>query len=359
MPRFGPLIAEFSRGSRVEHVPVLVVEATASMTKDQKPYGRYVFRDRSGTVPGIRWEHQVGSDEAGAIAYLSGAVEEFRGSVQVKVAELTLLPAPSELVYERLRAAVDASRLAGLVELLQEAKATLPAVFWRCFELTVGHDPFDLEGPFWTFAAAQSKHHAEHGGLAWHVLTMYQLAGAVAAPYPKLDVALLKLAVLTHDLGKLDCYEMGAAGARQLSLDRSVGHTSYGMARVLAAIAAIRASGAEFSVADEENLLHCIASHHGRLDWGAVREPATPEAAALHAIDLLDSQLRGGTDPRPEGPPDRGPAATAAAAPAPAAPPGAEPDPFDDAPPADDDPFSCDDDDPFAEGSAPQQPSLF
>ncbi|NUQ00824.1 MAG: HD domain-containing protein [Armatimonadetes bacterium] len=344
MPRFGPPIQDFARGSKVEAVPVVVAEASAMLTKDQKPYGKYVLRDQTGTIPGIWWDHQVDAAETGAIALVTGTVDEYRGAPQFRMADLRLLELPGPEVLDRLQCGLDPALQRELLGLLKQARESLPECFWLVFVEALGHDPFDLGAPFWNYAAAQSKHHANRGGLAWHVLTMYAHVEAVAAPYPKLDRALLKLAVLTHDLGKLDCYEMGAVGARQLSLDRTVGHTSYSMSRVCAALGRLRERGVEISREDEENLLHCIAGHHGRKEWGAVCEPATPEAAALHALDYLDSQVRGLTDPRPCLPPERGTAPKAVAV-------AEEPEA---------DPFLDDTDDPFDEPSdRPSQPSLF
>ena len=36
---------------------------------------------------------------------------------------------------------------------------------------------------------------------------------------------------------------------------------------------------------------HLIASHHGTLEFGSPKVPMTPEAQALHLIDMLDSKM--------------------------------------------------------------------
>lgn len=341
MPELGPTIDRLTNGERVTNVPVQIADATAHTTRDDKPFARYVLRDRTGSINAIWWGHTLDTAEAGAAALASGQVSEYRGDPQLKLDTLELVTDPRPEFLERLVTDIGDARRRELLRTLQAAKQTLPPTFWAIFEATLGEDPFDLGGRFWTYAAGQSKHHFERGGLAWHVLTMLAHVEALAQHYPGLDVDLLKLAVLVHDLGKLDCYEMGAAGARQLSLDRTVGHTTYGIARVLAAITALRAQGQDISAADEEALLHCIAAHHGRQDWGATVEPATPEAHALHALDLLDSQIRGGLDRRQAPAPDRGA--------------GAEPSGPDE---VEDERFVMDKDDPFSE-PPDSQPSLF
>jgi len=351
----GPQVEQFTRGSRIEGVPVMVVEASTSLTKDQKPFTRYLLKDRTGTIPGIRWDHQADENELGSLALVAGTVDEYRGSPQLKVTDLRVVEEPGNDLIARCTTSIPQSLRDFLMQTMAAARDDLPEVFWAIFSRALGHDPLDADGDFWSFAAGQSKHHSEHGGLAWHVLTMYAEVDGFAAFYPKLDVDLLKLAVLTHDIGKLDCYVMGAAGARMLELDKTVGHTSYSMQRVFAAIQELRREGWTIHPEDEHNLLHAIAAHHGRKEWGAVQEPESPEAAALHALDLLDSQVRGKSDPRTEPFPDRGgkPKSAQVARPAPQP----EPNPEDEV----DDPFLVDEDDPFDDDppARPSQPTLF
>ena len=38
-------------------------------------------------------------------------------------------------------------------------------------------------------------------------------------------------------------------------------------------------------------LIHMILSHHGKMEYGAVKSPATREAYVLHILDELDSKL--------------------------------------------------------------------
>lgn len=41
----------------------------------------------------------------------------------------------------------------------------------------------------------------------------------------------------------------------------------------------------------QRHLKHLILSHHGELEFGAVRVPHTPEAMALHYADNLDAKM--------------------------------------------------------------------
>ncbi|MFR3808616.1 MAG: hypothetical protein ACLTX3_06620 [Lachnospiraceae bacterium] len=51
------------------------------------------------------------------------------------------------------------------------------------------------------------------------------------------------------------------------------------------------ASGLPYDQEKIRLLKHCIASHHGKLEYGAVTMPATKEAMLLHEIDMIDSRM--------------------------------------------------------------------
>ena len=50
-------------------------------------------------------------------------------------------------------------------------------------------------------------------------------------------------------------------------------------------------SMSEAVMQDEERdeIGHLILSHHGRRDWGAIQEPKTAEAWALHLADMASA----------------------------------------------------------------------
>jgi 3'-5' exoribonuclease len=48
-----------------------------------------------------------------------------------------------------------------------------------------------------------------------------------------------------------------------------------------------------FPDAKLQQLLHCIISHHGELEWGSPKRPKTIEALVLHHVDNLDAKVKG------------------------------------------------------------------
>ena len=47
----------------------------------------------------------------------------------------------------------------------------------------------------------------------------------------------------------------------------------------------------EFPIEIKNMLQHFMVSHHGEMDKGALRRPASPEAIVLHYLDELDARL--------------------------------------------------------------------
>ncbi|MFW5751695.1 MAG: 3'-5' exoribonuclease YhaM family protein [Planctomycetota bacterium] len=134
--------------------------------------------------------------------------------------------------------------------------------------------------------AATALHHARPGGLAEHTLAMVDLAQDLAQRYSQVDLDLLRAGALLHDLGKID--ELAWQGCfAYTSRGNLLGHIALGIERLEQLIATLP----DFPRALHDRLIHMLLSHHGRLEHGALREPAFLEAWLLHAIDDLDATV--------------------------------------------------------------------
>lgn len=130
--------------------------------------------------------------------------------------------------------------------------------------------------------AAQKMHHNYVGGLLLHIHECLQFAKSVLKnTYQKVDKELIIAACITHDLGKMFEYNINVETAeveRNKDFDNSwLSHIYYGFSW---------ANNNGFS-----ELAHIIASHHGRIDWGAMVEPETTEARLFHHIDDMSAYL--------------------------------------------------------------------
>jgi len=146
-----------------------------------------------------------------------------------------------------------------------------------------------LYGLFWKkygkeFARAKGgvrRHHSSDGGLLLHTYMTMRIALFLGDLYG-LDLEVLLLTSLLHDIGKID--EIGDNSfTREGDL---LGHT---VLSLLKAEELCREAG--YTGKRKANLLHCIAAHHGELEFGAPVSPKTMEAFVLHIADLADSKI--------------------------------------------------------------------
>ena len=148
-------------------------------------------------------------------------------------------------------------------------------------QITTAHQ----EG-FHVWPAARAVHHAYRGGLLEHVLSMAQAGRTLAVHYganPDLVVA----GAILHDIGKLQELDYQATTTTYSRDGNLVGHITLGAVIVHQACSAI----AGFPETLRSELLHLVASHHGRRELGSPVEPLSLEAFILAAVDELDARV--------------------------------------------------------------------
>ena len=140
---------------------------------------------------------------------------------------------------------------------------------------------------FLIYPAAVKMHHNYIGGLAYHTLTMCDLAKAFAGFYDCVDLDLLVAGALLHDVSKVIEFK-GPVDSEYSIRGQLLGHL------VLGAIE-IDKTAEKLGLLDQEEVMlleHMLISHHGQPTYGACKKPETPEALLLWIIDTIDSKLR-------------------------------------------------------------------
>lgn len=135
--------------------------------------------------------------------------------------------------------------------------------------------------------AAQKIHHNIRAGLLYHTYRMLLSAEAAARAYPETDVEMVKAGVALHDIGKLEEMTASDLGFGEFTADGTLfGHLYLGTRM-------IERYGEKLG-ADEKtvkHLMHIVASHHGKKEFGAIQIPQTTEAYIVSELDMLDAQL--------------------------------------------------------------------
>jgi len=133
--------------------------------------------------------------------------------------------------------------------------------------------------------AAISIHHNWVGGLLEHVLEVLRYCELSAELFPELNKDLLITGALLHDIGKLE----------EMEMTTRIKGTNKGMFSGHVVLGSIFVSNKmdELGIDEEtkNKVLHMMVSHHGKIEYGALKEPMFPEAIALHYADESSSKI--------------------------------------------------------------------
>jgi 3'-5' exoribonuclease len=222
-------------------------------------------------------EAEVAGIAKGSVVHVVAKVSSYRDAKQLEVRDIRTLPRetadwssllPSvgdvEPYWKRLdelRTAIRGPRLRAVLDLFY-CDETFRHRFEQCPAATIGH-------------------HAELGGLLRHTWEVAFVGRSIAKVYRRADPDLVVAGAMLHDIGKLESYRW--AGAFETTEAGSlIGHVALGMMMVERRL---QEAPGTCTATERLILLHLIASHHGRLEFGATAPPMTLEAEILHFAD--------------------------------------------------------------------------
>lgn len=252
--------------------------------------GQYLFvalADRTGEIEGKLWD---GAPEAAArfaegdVVRVTGKVDSYRGKLQVQIA--TIVPCPEgEYDPEDFVARTDKD-LGELIKQLQGAILSVGNEHLKAL-LMAFFKPKSFLERFVECPAAKAMHHPFLGGLGEHVTSVVRLCERLCEVHPRIDRDLLLTGAILHDIGKL----------RELDLAPAIEYTDEGelLGHVVVGTLMVADKIAELPDFPEElrlRVLHMLVSHHGELEYGSPKTPATLEAVALNLIENVDAKVQ-------------------------------------------------------------------
>lgn len=256
-------------------------------SKHDKDYLSLTLMDKTGELDGKVWEPadpMIEEVSEGDYVVVSGRVNDYNGRPQANIKELRkasegtfdesdFIPTTrfdTEKMYSKLLKLVDSIKAPYMKELL-ESFFVKDEAFIKNFK---------------KHSAAKSVHHGFSGGLLEHTLSVAELCSDLAAHYDYLDRDLLVTAGLCHDIGKV---EELSGFPQNIYTDEGqlLGHIVIGTWMVRDHIADIP----DFPEKKKNELLHCILSHHGKLEYGSPKVPMLVEAEALQFADNIDAKM--------------------------------------------------------------------
>ncbi len=277
----------------------LVLERNEKKTANGDPFAVLTLGNASGRIDTAPiWSDKLtwadGADR-GKVVQAIGDVALYGRNGTAKrqlalTAPLRVLPDNQVDVLSFLQSVGDTTRLWDWVDKQRTSmeSATLKSVV----DLFFANDEFRVR--FERAPASTGGHHAVIGGLLLHTYEVASIARATART-TRANRDLVFAGAMLHDIGKVEAYEVGAAGFTPSPCGLLLGHVVLGALMLERALARLG-----YQVCSEGQLLelqHMILSHHGTLEFGSPVQPMTLEAEIVHwadessakAADMMDS----------------------------------------------------------------------
>ena len=270
-------------GDTVNHF-LMIKSATSSVASNGKPFMTLVLQDVSGDIEAKLWD-ATSDDEAAyvgeAVVKVEGDISSYRGKKQLRMKNIRLATERDPYNISDLvpTAPMEISELVDKVtQYIFEIKNPTMQRITRA--LVKKH-----QTAFFEYPAAMKNHHDYFSGLAYHVVSMLDLAKAIATLRPELDTDLLYAGIILHDMGKVT--ELSGPNSTSYTLEgKLLGHISIMANEISETARLLEIDGEEVVL-----LQHMILSHHSKGEWGSPKPPLIREAEVLHMIDNLDAKL--------------------------------------------------------------------
>ncbi|RLQ97303.1 3'-5' exoribonuclease YhaM [Falsibacillus albus] len=276
-------VLHYDIGDQVD-LYLLIKTSTKATASNGKPFLTLILQDKSGDIEAKLWD---ASDEdekmyqAQTIVRVNGDLQNYRGRQQLKIRQI------------RPATAVDGMEISDFLETAPVSKDEINSkVTQYIFEMknpniqrVTRYLLKKYQTEFMEYPAATKNHHEFISGLAYHVVSMLDLAKAIAGLYPSLDKDLLYAGIILHDLGKV--IELSGPISTTYTIEGNLlGHITIMINEIGKAAEELGINGEEIVV-----LQHLVLSHHGKPEWGSPKPPMIKEAEILHYIDNLDAKM--------------------------------------------------------------------
>ncbi|MDD3040445.1 HD domain-containing protein [Bacteroides sp.] len=261
---------------------VVVKQSNVSVARNGSKYVDMKIFDGEKELYGKIWDHKDLPPQVNEVIKIQAILGEYNNNPQLTIkkwriaAENEYSPAEFLPVYQGDRIDLFCKLLAEQNKIMnQDLKNLLSSVL-------VTWENEIIEAP-----AAIGHHHVYIGGLLVHTCSVLQLALNIAENDPDyINMDLIRVGAILHDIGKIRTYDW-EGNSFEVSDD---GHF---LDHIIVGILMIQEKTKELNVPWEttRKLLHIIASHHGKFEWGSPVEPSTKEALIIHQADLADGTI--------------------------------------------------------------------
>ena len=268
----------------------MVKSAGIKVGSNKKQYFDVLLGDKTGEVNSKKWDISeretpvLAAIKEGDIIKVRAQVTDWQGQTQLRIGRIRMsnpedgldvsdyiktAPERSEDMYDFIYRTADAMEDQDLRRLCTKVLS-------------------DNRNRLMYYPAATRNHHAEYGGLLYHVKRMLMTGLRVCEVYQNLNRDLVAAGVILHDIEKLNEIQSNEYGI-------SPGYSFEGqlLGHLVQGVKFLDRTCRELGFSEEKTLMleHMILSHHYEPEFGSPKKPMFPEAEVLHYLDILDARM--------------------------------------------------------------------
>lgn len=255
-----------------------------------KQYLDITLGDKTGEILGKKWD--VSDSEYPAligikdkdIVKIKGIIVEWAGQLQIRVQRIRIAEATDEQkMMDFVKAAPEDPD--DMYKYICDVAESMEDKDLRALCIKVLNDNKEK---LMYYPAAQKNHHAQLGGLLYHVKRMLMTGERVCQVYINLKRDLVAAGVILHDMEKLNEIESEEDGI-------ATGYSFEGqmLGHIIQGVKSLDKLTMELDFPREKAIMleHMILSHHYEPEFGSPKKPLFPEAEVLHYLDILDARM--------------------------------------------------------------------
>ena len=280
-----PELNTISKNDKIDHF-LLIRRIDLRSTKSGSDFLSTELGDKTTSLNANIWEgfaELAARGKVGDVVKVAGTVEEYQGSLQIRVSSIRLATGkdgvlPRNFLPESKRNLDEMKN-----EFNQRIKSNSNKFLKKLLTQVFTEERFNQ---FCLAPAGKSWHHAYIHGLLEHTLEIIKICELMCEFHPELNRDLLISGAMLHDIGKIE----------ELSFDSAFDYTDKGklVGHIVIASNLVRdeiKKIPEFPAELENNLIHLILSHQGKLEHASPVVPKTAEAIALYQADELSAKV--------------------------------------------------------------------
>lgn len=255
-----------------------------------KQYLDIMLCDKTGDITAKKWDVSdaeypvLKSIEDKSIVKIKGLVTEWAGQLQVRVQRIRVANEQDQQhMNDFVKAAPEEPQ--GMYDYILDVAENMEDQDLKKITKKL---LIDNKERLLYYPAAQKNHHAQLGGLLYHMKRMLMTGERICEVYTNLKKDWVAAGVIIHDMEKLNEIMSGVDGI-------ATGYSFEGqmLGHIIQGIKSIDRIAYELDIPREKAIMleHMILSHHYEPEYGSPKRPLFPEAEVLHYLDILDARM--------------------------------------------------------------------